>query len=58
MLHVDLMCVISKGKFQISGKPAVPKRALYEIPALLHQNLCKDKSPSVSGSVESKITNH
>ncbi|KAL3568286.1 hypothetical protein D5086_030937 [Populus alba] len=32
---------------QISGKPAVAKRALYEISILLHQNPRKDKLPSV-----------
>ncbi|KAG5227158.1 hypothetical protein OIU78_026369 [Salix suchowensis] len=32
---------------QISGKPAVAKRALYEISTLLHQNPRKDKPPSV-----------
>ncbi|KAG6743111.1 hypothetical protein POTOM_054057 [Populus tomentosa] len=31
----------------ISGKPAVAKRALYEISILLHQNPRKDKLPSV-----------
>jgi poly(rC)-binding protein 2/3/4 len=43
----SLRCVISKGKFQISGKPAVAKRALYEISILLHQNPRKDKLPSI-----------
>ncbi|KAH9739370.1 KH domain containing protein expressed [Citrus sinensis] len=49
--------VIEKGRFdypsmamtfrvQISGKPNVAKRALYEVSTLLHQNPRKDKPPS------------
>lgn len=40
-------CAMSTDELvQISGKPAVAKRALYEVSTLLHQNPRKDKPPS------------
>ncbi|KAB5561107.1 hypothetical protein DKX38_006064 [Salix brachista] len=39
-------CCYVERMWVISGKPAVAKRALYEISTLLHQNLCKEP-PSV-----------
>jgi hypothetical protein len=41
----SLQFVILEGILQISGKPDVAKRALYEVSTLLHQNPRKDKSP-------------
>lgn len=42
----SLQSVIVLGILQISGKPNVAKRALYEVSTLLHQNPRKDKPPS------------
>lgn len=40
-------CAMSTDELvQISGKPAIAKRALYEVSTLLHQNPRKDKPPS------------
>lgn len=41
----SLQFVILEGILQISGKPDVAKRALYEVSTLLHQNPRKDKPP-------------
>ncbi|KAJ0753875.1 putative K domain-containing protein [Helianthus annuus] len=42
---------------QISAKPDVAKRALYQVSTLLHQNPRKDKPPSVKGGQNTTPTN-
>lgn len=44
--HLPTCAMSSDELVQISGKPAVAKKALYEVSTLLHQNPRKDKPPS------------
>ncbi|KAK9271562.1 hypothetical protein L1049_001923 [Liquidambar formosana] len=43
--HLPTCAMSTDELVQISGKPAVAKRALYEVSTLLHQNPRKDKPP-------------
>ncbi|XP_059670578.1 KH domain-containing protein HEN4-like [Cornus florida] len=43
--HLPTCAMNTDELVQISGKPAVAKRALYEVSTLLHQNPRKDKTP-------------
>lgn len=45
--HPQLKCLIWLCNTQISGKPAIVRRALYDVSTLLHQNPKKD-NPSMS----------